>query len=353
MISLRSLNGATRARVLSSFLVLAFFLNAMQPELSSASNRKSPSYFAVSITTQPASQTVVAGQSASFSVAVTGTAPLVYQWRKNGNAIYGATSSTYTVPPTFTKDTGSQFTVVVSNPGSKVASSAATLTVLAAPAVSTSTTSTSTIGTTSTSTTSSTTGTTTTSSTTGTAALVLTPAALSLGIVTIGGSNSLAVTLVNSGTASASITNVSISGPGFGVSGVPVGQTLAPAQSVILNVIFAPASAGGVTGSVTVTSNASNPSVVLAVSGTGVQPPVSHSASLNWSPSSSVVVGYKVYRSTVSGGSYTVLTTAPVNATSYLDNGVQAGSTYYYVATSVDGSNTESSYSNEIAATVP
>src|SRR5207245_1716613 len=45
-----------------------------------------------SITTQPASQTVTAGQTASFSVAVTGTAPLSYQWQKNGVNIAGATS---------------------------------------------------------------------------------------------------------------------------------------------------------------------------------------------------------------------------------------------------------------------
>ncbi|PYU20295.1 MAG: hypothetical protein DMG30_21570, partial [Acidobacteria bacterium] len=49
-----------------------------------------------SITTQPASQTVTAGQTATFSVTATGTAPLNYQWQKNGAAISGATSSSYT-----------------------------------------------------------------------------------------------------------------------------------------------------------------------------------------------------------------------------------------------------------------
>jgi len=48
---------------------------------------------APTITTQPASQTVTAGQTASFSVAATGTAPLSYQWRKNNVAISGAISS--------------------------------------------------------------------------------------------------------------------------------------------------------------------------------------------------------------------------------------------------------------------
>src|SRR6266404_2502869 len=66
---------------------------------------------APSITTQPANQTVTAGQTASFSVAATGTAPLSYQWRKNSVAITGATSSSYTTPATTTSDSGSTFRV--------------------------------------------------------------------------------------------------------------------------------------------------------------------------------------------------------------------------------------------------
>ncbi len=57
-----------------------------------------PAPVAPSITTQPASQTVTAGQTATFSVTATGTAPLSYQWQKNGAAISGATSSSYTTP---------------------------------------------------------------------------------------------------------------------------------------------------------------------------------------------------------------------------------------------------------------
>ena len=88
---------------------------------------------APSITAQPASQTVTAGQTASFSVAATGTAPLNYQWQKNGTAISGATSSSYTTPTTTSSDNGEQFTVVVSNTAGSVTINAATLTVNAAP----------------------------------------------------------------------------------------------------------------------------------------------------------------------------------------------------------------------------
>jgi hypothetical protein len=85
-----------------------------------------------SITTQPASQSVTAGQTASFGVAVTGTAPLSYQWQKNSANIAGATSSSYTTPATTTSDSGSTFRVVVSNSAGSATSNAATLTVNAA-----------------------------------------------------------------------------------------------------------------------------------------------------------------------------------------------------------------------------
>ena len=84
---------------------------------------------APSIIAQPVNQTVTAGQSATFSVTATGTAPLSYQWNKNGTASSGATSAAYTTPPTTTADNGAQFTVVVSNTSGSVTSAGATLTV--------------------------------------------------------------------------------------------------------------------------------------------------------------------------------------------------------------------------------
>jgi hypothetical protein len=93
---------------------------ATQPTLSAT---------APQITTQPANQTVSVGQTATFSVAATGTAPLQYQWRKNGAVITGATGSSYTTPATVSTDNGSSFTGVVSNSAGSVTSSAATLTV--------------------------------------------------------------------------------------------------------------------------------------------------------------------------------------------------------------------------------
>src|SRR6266404_3766200 len=84
------------------------------------------------IATQPISQTVAVGQSATFTVTAIGHSPLTYQWQKNGVAMSGAIASTYSTPGTSSSDNGAQFTVVVRNTIGSVTSSAATLTVVAA-----------------------------------------------------------------------------------------------------------------------------------------------------------------------------------------------------------------------------
>ena len=88
---------------------------------------------APTVATQPANQAVTAGQTATFSVAAAGTAPLAYQWQKGTTAITGATSARYTTPPAEMSDNGTRFSVVVTNSAGKITSNAATLTVNAAP----------------------------------------------------------------------------------------------------------------------------------------------------------------------------------------------------------------------------
>jgi len=90
---------------------------------------------APTIATQPVSADVTVGQTAVFSVAVTGSAPFSYQWQKNGTAVSGATSSTYTTPPTTAADNRALFTVVVSNSAGSATSNTATLNVSGAAAV--------------------------------------------------------------------------------------------------------------------------------------------------------------------------------------------------------------------------
>ena len=86
---------------------------------------------APAFTSQPAGQTVAVGQSAVFSVMVTGTAPLTYQWQKNNANISGAMTASYTTPATISGDTGATFRVVVTNSAGSATSNSAMLTVTA------------------------------------------------------------------------------------------------------------------------------------------------------------------------------------------------------------------------------
>src|SRR5579872_5569491 len=68
---------------------------------------------APSITLQPTNQSVSAGQTATFTVTATGTAPLSYQWQKNSVNISGAMSASYVTPVTVSADNGATFRVMV------------------------------------------------------------------------------------------------------------------------------------------------------------------------------------------------------------------------------------------------
>jgi len=81
------------------------------------------------ITLQPASRTVAVGQSATFKVGASGSAPLAYRWRRNGVNITGATAASYTLASAKLSDSGALFDVVVSNGFGTAASNAAQLTV--------------------------------------------------------------------------------------------------------------------------------------------------------------------------------------------------------------------------------
>jgi len=185
-----------------------------------------------------------------------------------------------------------------------------------------------------------------------TAVLTTSTSSLSFGNVVVGNSSGLSVTLTNAGNSNVTVSNVSVSGAHFSESGVSTGLVLAPGQSATLDATFSPVATGSLSGSVTVASNATNSPASISLSGAGTQT-VSHSVALTWIPSASTVAGYNVYRSQVSGGPYTKLTSSLVAADSYTDSSVQSGLTYYYVATSVTSSGVESADSTQTSATIP
>lgn len=172
------------------------------------------------------------------------------------------------------------------------------------------------------------------------------------GSVTVGTPATQAVVLTDSGTANVTISGVSATGSGFSASG-GTNVTLTPNGSVTISVSFDPVSAVAAQGSLTITSNASNTTLSIPLTGTGAAPPAAqHSVGLNWQPSASQVSGYFVYRGS-SASNITKLFLSSIAATSYTDSSVTNGQTYFYAVTSVDANSVESSPSNEVSVTIP
>ncbi len=87
-----------------------------------------------SITSQPASQTVIASASATLGVIAAGAAPLRYQWRRNGTVLPGATNAALVLANVQGEDAG-DYSVLIYNSIGSTASSNATLRVVFAAAI--------------------------------------------------------------------------------------------------------------------------------------------------------------------------------------------------------------------------
>jgi hypothetical protein len=176
------------------------------------------------------------------------------------------------------------------------------------------------------------------------------PSSLTFGNVTQGSTSKQSVTLTNTGNSSVSLSKLTPAGNYFSITGLTMPVTLASGQTATFGVTFAPTAAGNFTGSVSVASTAANSPLSIPLSGAGV---AAHKASLSWTPSTSSVSGYNVYRGTQKGGPYTKITSSLVPGSTYTDLTVQAAHTYYYVVTSVQSSGMESAYSMESSASIP
>lgn len=102
--------------------------------------------------------------------------------------------------------------------------------------------------------------------------LVANPTSLSFGSVATGASKSLSGTLTNSGGTSLTISAAAATGNGFSLSGLTLPLTLNAGQNATFSARFAPAATGTVSGSISITSNGSNPSLSIPLSGTGATP---------------------------------------------------------------------------------
>jgi Cep192 domain 4 len=181
--------------------------------------------------------------------------------------------------------------------------------------------------------------------------LSVSPQSVAFGNVLIGTSAKQTVTLSNSSSSAITVNSVGITGTGFSQTGPTLPLTLAAGQSSSITVTFAPQNSGSVSGALQVGSNASNPSVSVALSGTGST--VQHSVDVNWAASTSTVAGYNVYRGTASGGPYSKINSTLITGLTYTDSTVSSGATYYYVVTAVAADGTESSFSSQVQAVIP
>jgi hypothetical protein len=195
----------------------------------------------------------------------------------------------------------------------------------------------------------------------GLANLVITPNIVSFGNLELKSKSTQNVTLQNTGAGSLALQGVTLSGAGFGYSDISPGFSLAPNQTVTFQVWFSPNVSGPASATLTLLSpNLASPGT-LSMSGDGVSgtvptPPAGsskHAVDLSWNASKSEVIGYRVYRSEVSGTAYAPLNGTALNALDFVDSTVVGGNTYYYVVTSVDSAGAESSYSNQVTAAVP
>ena len=190
---------------------------------------------------------------------------------------------------------------------------------------------------------------------TGTApAASLSATSLAFGSVPVDVTSSVeSVTLTNTGNATLTITGFAITGTSAGdfAQTNTCGTSVSTGNDCTIAVLFTPSAAGARAATLSIADNVSGSPQTVSLAGTG-----GHDVILSWTPSpTSGVMGYYVYRGTASGAeSSTPLNSTPVAGTSYVDETVTAGTTYYYVVTAVaSGEVAQSGDSNEAVATVP
>jgi hypothetical protein len=188
------------------------------------------------------------------------------------------------------------------------------------------------------------------------AAVQVSPSSISFGNLQLKSTATQNVTLKNTGDINITISGITVAGAGFGYSSLSPGYSLTPNQTVTFQIWFRPQTSGSASGHVAILSSSLATPASVSVSGDGVTSnsgspgPVPYSVRLSWSPSSSSVAGYRVYRDNGSG--YSPLSSILPDL-AYTDSTVVSGGTYRYVVTAVDVAGDESPYSNEATAVIP
>jgi Abnormal spindle-like microcephaly-assoc'd, ASPM-SPD-2-Hydin len=102
------------------------------------------------------------------------------------------------------------------------------------------------------------------------AQLSASPSSASFPNVAIGSNSSQTITVTNSGNATATVSNVAVTGTGFGTAGLALPLTIAAGQSSTFNVTFTASTSGNAAGSISLTSDAANPTLTIPANGSVV-----------------------------------------------------------------------------------
>ena len=186
------------------------------------------------------------------------------------------------------------------------------------------------------------------------------PSSLNFGAVAVRTTSTQTVNLKNTGNIPLTINSAALSNSAFSTAGLSSGVSLAPGQSLEFKLAFRPTGSGSVSGTLSIGSYSLASPVKLAISGAGAgattstpSPASGHSVSLVWSPSTSPVVGYHIYRSTFPGGPYSRVTADTIGGPDFSDTTVASADRYYYVVTALNSAGEESAFSNEAAVDFP
>lgn len=185
---------------------------------------------------------------------------------------------------------------------------------------------------------------------TSTPAMSVNATSIGFGSVALNSPQEQSVRISSTGTAALTVSSAAVSGTGFSLAGGGLPATLAPGQSMTLQVQFDPTKAGSYTGQLSIASNASTATIPLAGAA------AAHQVELSWSEpagTGNTIVGFNVYRSASGSSSFARVNPSPNQSSTYTDGNVQSGTTYAYKVTSVDSAGRESTPSSPISIAVP
>jgi len=172
---------------------------------------------------------------------------------------------------------------------------------------------------------------------------------MSFGSINVGSSQTQNGSVTANG-GSVTLSSASSTNSQFRLGGLSFPVSIAAGQSVPFTVTFSPTAVGNTTAIISFFTSSASASETASGTGATIQ----HTVELSWNASTSTSIsGYNLYRATNAAGPYSKINPSLNTSMNYSDSTVQSGQTYYYVTTAVNSSGEESSYSNQVTASVP